>query len=518
MANSPLPPSSSPVAVLGSLSPASVIAGGDGFTLTLNGSNFDPSATARWNGQSVPTTFVSSQQLTASISQSLIASAEFASVSAQNASFIVSNALQFRVNNPAPQIASLSPDNAMAGAAPVLLAVNGSGFTSGATLLLNGIPRPITSQTGTQMLTTLSASDLAAARSFTVSVANPEPAAGPSNQRTFTITPFTSNPTPTLVSALDPSVPAGWPGFQLMVNGTDFVAASVLQWNGMNRATTVISSTELKAAVPADQLAFPGAAQISVINPSPGGGISSPLSIQVQAVPPDAIGVIERSDIGTDLSEPNGNSNSAAVSGDGRFVVFLSSASNLVPNTPDINGQPNLLLRDTCIGIGAPNGCVPSLTLLPSTFFFYKPAISANGRFVGFSSGTSFLLYDTCLGAPVGCVSAARPIDIPSNADVGEVSLSSNGRFAVYLSGLFSCGDWDYGCGPPQGQVFLADTCAGVSSGCTASSRAITPGNVPEDDAAASNGFIHPSISPDGRFVTFNSSHRDVWLFDSCLA
>jgi len=496
------------------VSPASVIAGGNGFTLTVNGSNFASSATVKWNGVSVPTTFVSSQQVTATISASLIASAGFASVNVQNANSSASNALAFRVNNPAPQISSLSPDNAMAGAAPLLLTVSGSSFISGATLLLNGSPRPTTSQTGTQLLTTLSASDLAAAQSITVAVANPEPSAGPSNQIAFAITPLTSNPTPTLVSASDTSVPAGWPGFQLTVNGTNFVAASVLQWNGINRQTTVTSSTELRAAIPADQLVSPGAAQISIVNPSPGGGASSPLPIHVQAVPPDAIGVIERSDIGTDLSEPNGNSASAAVSADGRFVVFLSSASNLVPNTPDINGQPNLLLRDTCIG--APNGCVPSLTLLPNAFFSYKPAISANGRFVGFSSGTSFLLYDTCFDAPAGCVPASRPIDIPSNADVGEISLSADGRFAVYLSGLFTCGYWDYGCSPPQGQVFLADTCARVSTGCTPSSRAIASGDVPEDEAAANGGFIHPSISPDGRFVTFNSNHSDVRLFDSC--
>src|SRR4029077_11888699 len=114
--------------------------------------------------------------------------------------------------------------------------------------------------------------------------------------------------------------------------------------------------------------------------------------------------------------------------------------------------------------------------------FFYRPAISANARFVGFSSGTGFLMDDTCVGAPAGCVSATRPIDIPENAEVGQISLSADGRFAVYLSGLFSCGDFDYGCSPPEGQVFLADTCAGVSSGCTPTSRPITPGQVPEDE------------------------------------
>jgi hypothetical protein len=387
----------------------------------------------------------------------------------------------------------------------VLLTVNGSGFTSEATLLLDGVPRPAYPKSATQLLTTLSASDLAAARSFTVSVANPEPAVGPSNHPTFTITPFTSNPTPVLISALDSSVPAGWPGFQLTVNGTNFVAASILQWNGIDRVTAVVSSTELKAAIPAGQLLSQAVAQVSVVNPSPGGGASSPLPIQVQAVPPDAIGVIERSDIGDDLSEPDGGSDSAAVSGDGRFVVFHSSASNLIPH--DTGSASDVFLRDTCIG--APAGCVPSVTRLPLSGD--RPAISANGRFVGVSSGTSVFIHDTCFGAPADCVPAARPINVPADTDKSEVSLSADGRFAAFLSQV-SCNYWDYGgCSI---QVFFANTCAGVSSGCTSNSQAITPVR----DVAPNSLLIltHPTISPDGRFVTFNASDHEVGLYDSC--
>lgn len=515
-ASSP-PPSLNPAAVVSSLSPSSVMAGGSAFTLSLSGSSFSSSTMVLWNGQPVPTTFINSQKVTATISASLIAAAGMVSVAVLNANSTGSNVLQFTINTPPPQITSISPNNAMAGAAAVVVAVMGSNFSSEATVLVDGSPRSTYPTSATELQVTIPASDLGAARTLAITVKDPNPATGSSNQVAFTVAPFTTNPVPTLVSASDASVTEGWPGFQLTLQGSNLVAASVLQWDGSQRQTTVISSTELKAAVPAALLASPGAAQISVINPSPGGGISSPLSIQVKAVAPNAIGVIERSDVATDLSEPNGNSASATVSADGRFVVFLSSANNLVPSSPD--REFNLLLRDTCIG--AANGCVPSLTLLPSVpvdaYFYYEPAISATGRFVGFSSGTGFLLDDTCVGAPAGCVPATRPIDIPENANVGQISLSADGRFAVYISGLFSCGDWDYGCSSPQGQVFLANTCAGISSGCTPASRPITPTQVPEDEAAAYSQFLHPSISPDGRFVAFNSSHSDLWLYDSCM-
>jgi len=511
------PPSLNPAAVLSSLSPSSVMAEGNGFSLSLRGSNFSSSTTVLWNGQPVPTTFVNSQQVTATISASLIAAAGVVSVAALNANSTESNVLQFTINNPSPQISSISPNNAMAGAAPVVVTVNGSSFSVGATVLVDGSPRSTYAKSITQLSATLPASDLATARSMAITVEDTDLATGPSNSLPFTVTPLTSNPTPTLASSSDTSVPTGWPGFPLTVHGTNFVAASVLQWNGVTRQTTVVSSTELKAAIPAALLAAPEAAQIAVLNPSPGGGTSSSLPIQVEAVSPGAVGVIERSDIGNDLSEPDGTTQSAVVSADGRFVAFVSFADNLAPNTPDINGNPNLFLRDTCIG--APTSCVPSVTLLPSTpdgIFSYEPAMSANGRFVGYSSGTSFLLTDTCVAALAGCVAATQPIDVPANGDVGQISLSADGRFAAYLSGLLSCSPWDYGCSPPEGQVFLADTCAGVASGCTPTSRPITPSEVPADETDAMGGLVHPSISPDGRFVAFNSSHSDIWLYDSC--
>lgn len=513
------PPPVTVVPQLASLSPMSAIVGGASFTLTVNGSNLTPSEHVLWNNQPVLTAFVSSQQVTAEIPASLIVSTGVISISVLNASSIASNALQFSINNPVPQIATVSPDNVMAGAAPVRLTVSGSNFVPGATLLLDGKPQPtvqLAATSATQLQTTISATDLAAARSVSVTIANPQPAAGPSNPITFTVTPFTSNPAPTLTSASDASVPAGWPGFQLTVHGTNFVAASTLQWNGVNRTTTVLSGTQLQAAIPADQLASPGAAQFSVLNPSPGGGISGSLPIQIQAVSPNAIGVIERSDIADDLSEENGGTQSAAVSGDGRFVAFLSGASNLVPNTPDTNGEPNLFLRDTCLG--APAGCMPSLTLLPNSSTFLNPALSSNGRFVGLSSGSSISLYDTCFGAPVGCVPGTQPISTPPNTDLSQASLSADGRFAVFLSGLYSsdCSPWDYGCNPPEAQTFLADSCAGVSSACTPSAQAIAPASDPFLQAPDGVVLLQPSISPDGRFVAFNTSSRDISLYDSC--
>lgn len=509
VANTP-PPINNSKPSLASLSPTSVIVGGSSFTLTVNGSNFTSATIVQWNGQSVPTTFVSSQQVTAAIPPSLITSGGTDSVSAENGSSAQSNALQFAVNYPALQITSISPTSVTAGAATFLVTINGSGFVSSISgVLFNGVGQPTTWLSATQLQATIPASAVTAPGAVQVLVEDStfdsnQPLAPLSNAATFTVTPLTSNPVPTLNSSSDASVPAGWPGFELTVNGTNFVDASVLQWNGVDRPTMVTSSTQLRAAIPSDQMVSPGAAQISVFNPSPGGGSSGTLPITVQAVPPDAIGVIDRSNIRNDLFEPDLGGDSAKVSSDGRFVVFRSSATDQAPSASDFS--TDVFLRDTCIG--GPTGCVPSVTSLPLASD--SIAISANGRFVGAmindpDPNVDLSLYDTCFGAPAGCVPAARAINaVPDMFKLG-LSLSADGRFAVFLSGQPGCTDGE--CDLAQIQVFLTDTCAGISSGCTPSFRAISP---------VSTGMSNPIISPDGRFVTFNSSVQDVSVIDTC--
>src|SRR5207237_8210781 len=62
------------------LAPASVVAGGAQFTLTVTGTNFVTSSVVRWNGAARATTYVSATQLTAVVSAADIATAGTAPV------------------------------------------------------------------------------------------------------------------------------------------------------------------------------------------------------------------------------------------------------------------------------------------------------------------------------------------------------------------------------------------------------------------------------------------------------
>jgi hypothetical protein len=69
---------------------------------------------------------------------------------------------------------------------------------------------------------------------------------------------------------------AGGPAFTLTVTGTGFVAGSVVQWDGADRATSFVSTTQLTTTIPAGDIASAGTVSITVFSPTPGGGVSSP--------------------------------------------------------------------------------------------------------------------------------------------------------------------------------------------------------------------------------------------------
>ena len=69
------PTSTSPAPTISGLSPSTPPAGGDGFTLTVNGSGFVSSSVVRWNGAGIPTTFVSPTQLQATVGATSLAAA-----------------------------------------------------------------------------------------------------------------------------------------------------------------------------------------------------------------------------------------------------------------------------------------------------------------------------------------------------------------------------------------------------------------------------------------------------------
>jgi hypothetical protein len=122
------------------------------------------------------------------------------------------------------------------------------------------------------------------------------------------------NPTPAL-SSLSPSVTtAGASGFTLTVLGSNFVSSSIVRWNGGSRPTTFVSGTQVQAAIPAGDIAQAGSAQVTVVDPSPGGGTSAALGFTINPAVPSL------SSLSPTAATAGGSSFTLAVNG-GSFVA-----------------------------------------------------------------------------------------------------------------------------------------------------------------------------------------------------
>ena len=183
-------------------------------------------------------------------------------------------------NNPMPAISALSPASATAGSAAMTLTVNGSNFVSTSVVNWNSGALPTTYVSATQLKASVPASGIASAGSASVTVVSPAPGGGTSGGSTFSITSSTSsnNPLPAVSSLAPSSATAGGAAFTLTVNGSNFVSSSVVNWNSAALSTTYVSATQLKAAVPASDIANAGSAGVTVITPAPGGGTSASVS------------------------------------------------------------------------------------------------------------------------------------------------------------------------------------------------------------------------------------------------
>jgi subtilisin family serine protease len=90
-----------------------------------------------------------------------------------------------------------------------------------------------------------------------------------------------TNPVPTLTSVSPSRLRAGFSGSAtLSLTGTHFNGLSVASWNGIPLTTIPGSTTALQALVPT-ALVTGTAAQITVVNPSPGGGTSAPIVVPI---------------------------------------------------------------------------------------------------------------------------------------------------------------------------------------------------------------------------------------------
>ncbi|AFL89173.1 WD40-like beta propeller repeat protein [Terriglobus roseus DSM 18391] len=213
----------------------------------------------------------------------------------------------------APGISSLSPATITAGAASFSLTVTGSGFVSGSAVQWNGSGRTTTYTSPTQLSAAIAASDVAAAGTAQIVIANPD--GQKSSASTFTVN--ATLPLPTVTTLSPASAAAGSSGFTLTVNGTGYRQGSQVVWNGSRIVTTtVVSATQVTAVIPASFLATPGSAAVAVANTDTG-DTSSTLAFTITSARP----------VLTSLSPATATAGSAAVTLTVNGTGFISGAT-----------------------------------------------------------------------------------------------------------------------------------------------------------------------------------------------
>lgn len=92
------------------------------------------------------------------------------------------------------------------------------------------------------------------------------------------------NPVPSISSVSPSTATRGGSGFTLIVNGSNFVSTSTVQWNGNSRTTSFVSPSQLNAQISADDISVAGKYNITVFNPAPGGGTSGSVAFNIPCV------------------------------------------------------------------------------------------------------------------------------------------------------------------------------------------------------------------------------------------
>jgi Tol biopolymer transport system component len=213
------------------------------------------------------------------------------------------------------------------------------------------------------------------------------------------------------------------------------------------------------------------------------------------------------------------------ISGDGRYIIFTSAASDLAPG--QVYGNPafsadDLLLYDRVTGTN-------SIVVSDSEAAALEPAVSADGRYIAFTSaaenlvpgqqqgGSNVFLYDRT-GKSFRLVSHTSASAVTAGGGRAPV-ISADGRYVVFVRIDFTSG---------QSSVLLYDRVSGAVTLIGPGSRAVMSSDASQIAVITDRSLDlydrktgvrtqlshapgKPSISTDGRFTVFISNKDDVF-------
>jgi Tol biopolymer transport system component len=177
----------------------------------------------------------------------------------------------------------------------------------------------------------------------------------------------------------------------------------------------------------------------------------------------------------------------AVLSADGNYAAFTSSGGQLVPGEDNPRAEKLLYLYSRISG---------AITLVPRTGGVPEQlSINADGRYVAFSNGPSLFLFDRVAATTTAVYRS--PSGIPGNVISGKPSISADGRYVAFVSEAPDVipGQID---DPMSLDQFLFDRFSGTTV-------LVSHAEASDQTAVTGGGG---EVSSDGRFVSFASLRR----------
>jgi Tol biopolymer transport system component len=208
----------------------------------------------------------------------------------------------------------------------------------------------------------------------------------------------------------------------------------------------------------------------------------------------------------------NGSSVPGQASTNGQFVVFQSDASNLVPN--DTNGVTDIFVRDlvagttTLVSVSTNGG--------PANGASTDPVMTPDGRYVAFISSASNLVPGDTNGIPdifirdlvagtnyLVSVGALLPSG-SANPIMATPVITPDGRYVAFFSSAINLASTVPG--TSTGEVYVRDRLTGTTTWASTNAATIVSATLSLSGMPA----YHPQLSDDGRYVAFKAGSTVV--------
>ncbi len=276
-----------PSPTITSLAPTSVLLASSDTLLTVTGAAFVNGASIVFNGAALTTTVTNATTVKATIPAAQLTTSGSYSVTVTNPTpgGGASSSIAFIVANPTVTVTSVTPSTLLVGASATPIALVGTGFVAATAVSFNGATIGSSFTDGQHINANVPASALVNAGDFPVVVTNPAPGGGVSTPVQISVV----YPSPALTSLSPSNVEVGAAPATVTAIGSGYIAGQTsIAFDGVPALTTVADGAHASATLTTAQMSPAHTIQVTVTNPTPGGGTTSALAFTVEDPAPVA--------------------------------------------------------------------------------------------------------------------------------------------------------------------------------------------------------------------------------------